>query len=50
MTSTSRAFLLGMGVGAALLAFATRAIPKMSARMMQEMMSRMGGESGPAEM
>jgi len=49
MTSSMRTFLFGIAAGAALTVFATDAIPKMAAKMMQKMMSRMRAEGSPAE-
>jgi hypothetical protein len=50
MNSTVKVFFLGVGTGAILLALTTRTIPKMSARVMQEMMSRMEEKGGLPEM
>ena len=45
------AFGLGVIAGGSIMAYTTKAIPKMMAGMMQNMMTQMGGEScNPAEM
>ncbi|MFQ5997425.1 MAG: hypothetical protein ACE5KP_07380 [Dehalococcoidales bacterium] len=55
ISSSRRKYLLAVALGAVggsiLVAAATRAMPKMMARMMQNMMAQMGGEGcNPAEM